>query len=164
VKLPAWTPFAKASLDAKDQAYADATGVSGDIIFLNSRYQVNIRPLDHPVYGEVAHLSIKSRDKSARHDWRDFQRIKNELCGEECEAIEIYPAESRCVDTANQFHLWVFRSYRVDLGWQSRLVASEGSRGAKQRPFEAGAAPADAKTAAEMDALIDGIIQQRSKA
>jgi hypothetical protein len=36
------------------------------------------------------------------HDWRDLQRIKNQLVGPECEAVELYPAESRKVDTANQ--------------------------------------------------------------
>ena len=35
-----------------------------------------------------------------------MQRIKNELCGTETEAVEIYPAESRLADTANQYHLW----------------------------------------------------------
>lgn len=36
----------------------------------------------------------------------DAQRIKNELLGDEYEACELYPAESRLVDGANQFHLW----------------------------------------------------------
>jgi hypothetical protein len=38
--------------------------------------------------------------------WQDFQRIKNELVGEEREAVELYPAESRLIDTSNAWHLW----------------------------------------------------------
>ena len=53
------------------------------------------------------HLSIRRLDRKPCRDWRDFQQIKNELCGEEREALELYPRESRLVDTANQFHLWV---------------------------------------------------------
>lgn len=47
--------------------------------------------------GEVAmpvkHLSIKRLSKGVVHDWRELQRIKNELTHPECEAVELYPAE-----------------------------------------------------------------------
>lgn len=70
--------------------------------------------------------------------WRDLQEIKNELVGPEHEAIEIYPAESKRVDSANQYHLWVFKdpTYRIPIGFQTRLV-TEGTIGlSQQRPFE----------------------------
>jgi len=54
----------------------------------------------------VIHLSIKAHDKRCVHDWRDMQRIKNEIVGVESEAMELYPAESRLMDEANQFHLF----------------------------------------------------------
>jgi hypothetical protein len=57
--------------------------------------------------GGIEHLSIRRRDRKACRDWRHFQEMKNQLCGPEREAMEIYPAESRLIDTANQFHLWV---------------------------------------------------------
>jgi hypothetical protein len=65
------------------------------------------------------HLSIKRRDKLPVHDWRDLQRIKTELLGPECEAVELYPAESRVVDTANQYHLWGMAdpAFRFPIGW-----------------------------------------------
>lgn len=56
---------------------------------------------------KVTHLSIRRRDRKATRDWRHFQEMKNQLCGAEREGVELYPAESRLVDTANQFHLWV---------------------------------------------------------
>jgi hypothetical protein len=57
--------------------------------------------------GSVRRLSIRRRDWAAIRDWRDLQAIKNQICGPECEAAELYPAESSVLDTLNWFHLWV---------------------------------------------------------
>ncbi len=96
----------------------------------------------------MTHLSIKRRDKKTVRCWRDLQRIKNELVAPEREACELYPAESRLVDTANQYHLFVLPAgMRFPFGYQDRLVISESSRGATQEPFESGTMPADAVAA-----------------
>lgn len=52
-------------------------------------------------------LSIRRDDREPCRDWRHLQEIKNQLCGPGREGVEIYPAEERLVDTANQFHMWV---------------------------------------------------------
>lgn len=57
---------------------------------------------------KVWHLSIKRHDREPMQDWRVMQRIKTEIAGAETEALELYPAESRVVDTANQYHLYAF--------------------------------------------------------
>ena len=74
-------------------------------------------------FGPCVHLTIRSVDGSTRHDWRDFQRIKNELVDPEAEAVELFPAESRLVDTANHYHVWVFPTYRFPFGMQVREVS-----------------------------------------
>lgn len=106
----------------------------------NDTYQVHvIRWAGHgPKGGDVIQLSIKRRDQRPVRDWRDFQRIKNQLVGPECEAIELYPAESRLVDTANQFHLWCIPDpgYRWPVGYSTRHVSGESGAGAVQRPFD----------------------------
>lgn len=86
----------------------------------------------------VTHLSIKREDRESIHDWRDLQIIKSLFCGQEAEGIEIYPAESRMVDTANQYHLWVFpQGAMIPVGFNDgRLVAESKYGQAKQRPFE----------------------------
>lgn len=64
------------------------------------------------------HLSIRRKDRKPCRDWRHFQQIKNQLCGVEREGLELYPAESRLVDTANQFHLWVQKeNFRIPIGY-----------------------------------------------
>ena len=84
-------------------------------------------------------LSIKRIDKESIHDWRELQQIKNEIVGEKNEAIEIYPSEDRIVDTANQYHLWVFKdpTIKVPVGFfDGRRVSHIPDGITKQRPFE----------------------------
>lgn len=89
----------------------------------------------------LTHLSIRRTDRGAAKDWRHFQQIKNQLCGPEREAVELYPAESRLIDTANQFHLWVFREgVKLPFGYnQGRHVTGPEMAtpiNAVQREFE----------------------------
>jgi hypothetical protein len=90
--------------------------------------------------GDVIWLSIKRRDKAPVHDWRDLQVIKNLIVGPEHEGFEIYPAESRLVDTANQYHVFVFLDPKVRLpvGFRTREVTGAeqaAAVGARQRAF-----------------------------
>jgi hypothetical protein len=67
-----------------------------------------------------------------------MQRIKNEILGPEEEAMELYPTESRLMDTANQYHLWCFLGMRAPFGYESERIVMEqsGEVGGKQRSFE----------------------------
>ena len=87
--------------------------------------------------GETLWLSIKRYDQGLMGDWRVFQRIKNEVCGLEMEAVQLNPAMSRIVDSANQFHLFVRPNFK-EIGWHETYVcdAHEATAvGAKQRPL-----------------------------
>jgi hypothetical protein len=91
-------------------------------VYVNDTYRVRIR--DAAPYLQ---LDISRLDGEPCTSWRDFQQIKNELVGIEYEGVELFPAESRLVDTANQYHLWVMPqiSYRFPFGYQNRLVLDE---------------------------------------
>jgi len=115
-----WTPFKPVA-----GAVVGTDGVEGHLLE-NNRYQVIRREYVSGPFGEFVHLTIRNRDGSARHEWQDFQRIKNELVGKEAEAVELYPAESRLVDVANHYHLWVFPAYRFPFGMEQREVAPVG--------------------------------------
>jgi hypothetical protein len=122
--------------EAEVRAEIDDVG-SGEL-WKNDRYQVAVRHLggDDDAVPMVL-LSIKRVDKQPIHDWRDLQAIKNQLVGPECEAVELYPAESRLVDSANQYFLWCVLdpSFRFPWGFNRRLVSSESSGGSVQRPW-----------------------------
>lgn len=146
-----WTQFIRAEYKPNPQISDElmkkfiANGILSDEVYINSRYQVSItRQLPKGEGPELVHLSIKTLDKTAVHDWRDFQRIKNELIGPEEEAIELYPAESRLVDTSNQYHLWCFKGVKWPIGFNERLVSEKGDpMGSVQRPFEDDNRPTD---------------------
>ena len=119
-----WTPF-------EEGEAANPFG-EGRCVF-NSIYQVSIQEQDTDGW---VWLSIVRRDREAVHDWRDLQRIKNEVCGPEREAVEIYPAESRLVDTNNQYHLWVLPpGVQFPAGYTAREVGDRIVGAHKQRPF-----------------------------
>ena len=131
-----WKKFERVThtqTDSLNAAFVDDSLASGDQeVWINNRYQVHKETVPETEHGftdaTIVWLSIKPLDDSARHDWREFQWIKNQLCGKEWEALEIYPAESRLVDTVNQFHLWCLKPpARIPLGWWARKVAEENT-------------------------------------
>lgn len=92
-------------------------------VFVNNIYRVEL--LNTPVPDDsFFHLCITRHDGQPCKEWRHLQQIKNEIAGPEYEAMEIFPAESRLVDTGNQYHLWVHKdpSFRFPVGWWLRLV------------------------------------------
>lgn len=130
---PHWTPLEPATPKPGEERKPGATLLGATELYINSRYQVAVRREETG----AMHLSIHRLDKQPIHDWRDLQRIKNEIAGPEAEAIELYPAESRLVDIANETHLWVFvPGFVLPIGWRERLVSEAESHGSRQRPFE----------------------------
>jgi len=124
------------------------------VVYINSIYQVNVR---EEAEG-VTWLSIKRRDKESIHDWRELQEIKNKLCGPEREGLELYPAESRLVDTSNQFHIFVLpKGEKFPYGYGDRLIVEghegELNKGSKQRPFKEDQVPSDIKTLEQIKQL-----------
>jgi len=128
-------------------------GLQNALIFANNRYQVIIRTVTTPV-GPLIQMAINTHDYSPRHDWRELQRIKNELLGTEMEAVELYPAEKRLVDTSNQWVLYAMPPTKIEnglidcprwpFGFRDRLVSEYSYKGPnKQRPWPENERPAD---------------------
>jgi hypothetical protein len=61
------------------------------------------------------HINIHRHDGKPCTEPGHFQVIKDELVGVEYEAVELFPAESRLVDTSNEYHLWVCADRNVHL-------------------------------------------------
>lgn len=157
---PVWTPFETAVLPDIPQAKISPP----DEVWLNSIYQVSVYHMQGHL-GVVDHLSIKRRDRRVIRDWRHLQRIKNELCGPEREGVEIFPAESRLVDTANQYHLFVLpEGVPVGFGFDQRLVSEDpGLDGAKQRPWDDDARPDDLVGAEEINEQVEKKIREQTE-
>lgn len=133
---PAWEPLVLGTFETTDDVTKKAA-TEGCKVYVNATYQVLVRDNGTGAFGPMLHLSIKRRDQKPIRDWRDFQRIKNELAGPDAEAVELFPAESRLVDTANQYHLWVFKEFTFPFGFSSGRVLLDAHEGgdSKQRPF-----------------------------
>jgi len=129
-------------------------------VYINDKYQVHMRVststdikfgfyIDGNITDDnksgtmgITHLSIRTHDRSPIKDWRDMQEIKNQLVGENYEAVELFPSENRLVDTANQYHMWVLEKTADEggyfpFGFHGRLVDyNKPLSEAIQRPSE----------------------------
>jgi len=147
VDNPPWTPFVEAT-------WVSHLAREGETVYINSRYQVSVFPAKD-AYSEgfprFIHLCFKHDANVAITDFRDMQRIKNELVHPEAFAFQIFPPESQLVDGANQYHLWVlipdgFPEVVPDNpdDWpvlpygffDGRLVTDIAPTGGRQRTFE----------------------------
>ena len=145
---PEWTPFEEATWMAHHSRV-------GEKIFLNSRYQVTVYPPAPPLepaegWPPYVHLCFKHIHNIAITDFRDFQRIKNELVDPAAFAFQIYPDEAHLIDGANQYHLWAlvpdgYPDVEVPAeDWPTlpygffdgRMVTDVAPKGGRQRTFE----------------------------
>lgn len=103
--------------------------------WINDLYQVEVRRAANEA---SAWICIRRRDGYPGRDWRHFQQIKNEIVGPECEAVELYPAESRLTDTSNKYHLFACTDpdFRFPFGYRTRDVSFDqyDRPGLRQRP------------------------------
>lgn len=126
--------------------------VAGDVVFGNGVYVVHrYPPVDVPgIPCSVIQLCYSRVDRGHAQDWRDQQHMKNQLVGMECEGVQLFPAESRLVDSANQFHIWVLADpkQRWPVGYHDgRFVSDTEDHGSTQRPGS-GATEEDERRAA----------------
>jgi hypothetical protein len=145
-------PLVRADFDHKSELTKET--LKNEEIWTNDIYVVQVlRNIPVTVWKEpngnpllVTEISIRRKDREAIPDWRHFQWIKNQLVGEQNEGVELYPAEDRLLDTANQYYIWVFQNsrFRFPFGHFNRMVLDgESIMGEKQRPFPKDRRPQD---------------------
>ena len=120
----------------------------GDRSFYNGVYQAILDYRDREAGLTI--LTIRREDRKPVTDWRDVQWIKNQLLGPEVEAVQLFPSESRLVDSANQFYLYALeKGRRFPFGFESRMVSESVSavvphgQPSVQRPFADHVRPPD---------------------
>ena len=82
-------------------------GPKPERVFKNNRYVVQIWGWNTG-WGKCDRALIRRADASAIHNWHEFQRLKNEIWGPECTALEVYPKASNLIDDKNIYWMWVF--------------------------------------------------------
>ena len=68
-------------------------------------------------------ISYKRHDRGTDIPWQHKQWIKNDILGDVWEAVELFPAESRLLNTANQYHLW--GQPKFPFGFPARYATDE---------------------------------------
>lgn len=128
-----WQPLQNGEFTSGTPQERDPRGFVG--VFINDLYQVSMYEAENDA-NPITWLVIRRRDSEPIHDWRHLQLIKNQLCGPEREGFELFPAESRLVDTSNQYHIFVLPAgQRVPFGYAERDVSDVPWGKNKQRPF-----------------------------
>jgi hypothetical protein len=134
-------------------------------LWKNNLYTVNVRRhIKHEGFPDMTWLSIKRNDKHPLRDWRHFQWIKNQLVGEECEGVELYPKESRLVDGSNQYHIWVLEDPKITFPFgfhEGRQVSERPFVNGKQRAWPENMKPKDLEEQERL--LIDKIKEYNQK-
>jgi len=73
---------------------------------------------------EMHFITIRRKDDKPIHNWEHFQLIKNYILGDEIEAFELYPAESKLINLGNAYHLlaWKDQKAHPSFGFKFRKV------------------------------------------
>jgi hypothetical protein len=75
------------------------------------------RETDKVIPVPILHLAVIPHQGLPDMSWEDLQRIKNEMAGEKCLTLELYPEEERRLDMPER-HLWAFPpGFRLSLGF-----------------------------------------------
>lgn len=77
-------------------------------VWENNIYIVLVEYLDLKLgKGGPVHIWIRLKNGRPLRSWYHWQLIKNAVCGEEREGVELFPKQSRLVDDRNFYHIWV---------------------------------------------------------
>jgi hypothetical protein len=58
-------------------------------------------------WGKIRLISIRRNDSAPIYSWKEFWKIKNDICGKHRTAIQIFPAEADLVEAPYTYYLWV---------------------------------------------------------
>lgn len=104
----AWQPLRVQDVPPRIVSHHRSMGLEPpDELWSNDTYEVFVSYMEEHDPESGWHLSIKRYDRAPVRNWRHFQQMKNEICGEHAEGLELFPGEHRLADNANQYHLWV---------------------------------------------------------
>lgn len=78
-----------------------------DTVYRNNKYIVQVFKNVVRKGRNYIKVMIRRSDSEPIYSWQDMYRIKNEIFGEEVEAIQFFPKKSELVDDANLYWFWI---------------------------------------------------------
>lgn len=77
-------------------------------VWINNQYVVQLYRGDRKIGGALwDKLMIRRNDEEEIRDFYTLQEIKNDICGPEMAAIQVFPPHSELVDVANLYWLFI---------------------------------------------------------
>jgi hypothetical protein len=105
-KLP-WNKFEDVTSEAKRKHFIlGGTTWPVDKVYQNNKYIVQVFYNDISKGRQMTRVMVRRSDGAAICNWQDLFRLKNEIFGEEIEAIQYLPKKSELTDVANLY--WFF--------------------------------------------------------
>lgn len=103
-----WNEFVDVTTEAiqKHIALGSNPNFRPDTVWQNNKYIVQVFngvERNKKMYTKVM---VRRSDAQAIYSWQDLYRIKNEIFGDEVEAVQFMPKKSELVDSANLY--WFF--------------------------------------------------------
>ena len=90
--------------------------------FGNDLYVVEFVPLGSKEgMGEHILLKVRSRRSSKPPTYSDLMKIKDELIGEQAEAVQVYPSRDREKRDVQETCLWCFTDYVWPIGYPENV-------------------------------------------
>ncbi len=91
----------------------------------SSQYTVTVHYLDDNRDGFVE-VGIHNYRRTTHVPWRHVQQIKNEVFGPDREAVQLFPAEDRLVDAANEYWIYVYPTGTAPMRGEVKLGMDRG--------------------------------------
>lgn len=104
VQKAEWNPFRDISIEARIKGLNID---QWDNVFQNNKFIVFVSNNIERKGRKYTRVMVRRSDSKAIYSWQDLFKIKNELFGEETEAIQFFPPKSELVDSANLYWFWI---------------------------------------------------------
>lgn len=104
-----WNDFNDVTIEAikKHWKLNPESNFRPDAVYQNNKYIVQVFVSQIRNGRRYKKIMIRRSDSEPIYSWQDLFRIKNELFGEEKEAIQFFPKKSELIDQANLYWLWI---------------------------------------------------------
>lgn len=104
-----WNEFKDVTIEAikKHWKFNPESKFRPDAVYQNNKFIVQIFVSQIRNGRRYKKIMIRRSDSEPIYSWQDLFRIKNELFGEEKEAIQFFPKKSELIDQANLYWLWI---------------------------------------------------------
>lgn len=104
-----WSEFKDVTEEAiqKHLYFDPESKFSPDYVFQNNKYIVMCFKNSWRKGNYYTKVMCRRSDSAPIYSWNDLYRIKNEIFGEEIEAVQFMPKKSELVDDANLYWFWI---------------------------------------------------------